>query len=170
MRRALLWLLAALPAGGCSTDPARGYAFASRHPGDISTVAVEIFENETFDRDIEFELADALVKEIEARTPYKVTSPSRADTILTGRIRDVERRQLSKSPLTGLSEEVAVSVTIDLRWRDLRTGKALLDLESFVSHGLFVPSRPTAEPVELGRFAAVEKLARDVVDRMEADW
>ena len=155
---------------GCASDPSQGYAMVSPYDQGISTIAVEMFENETYDRGVEFELIDALVKEIEARTPYKVTSTSRADTILTGRIRRVERTQLSKSQLTGLSEEVTVSVTIDVHWRDLRSGQPLLALESFTGHGLFVPSRPTGEPIELGEFAAVQALARDIVGEMRADW
>jgi hypothetical protein len=119
---------------------------------------------------VEFELADALIKEIEARTPYKVTSAKRADTILTGRISGIEREQLSKSRTTGLSEEVTYAVTIDLNWRDRRTGESLLELRSFTADSLFVPSGPTGEPIELGEFGAVERLARDIVSQMQADW
>ena len=163
-------LALALPVAGCASDPTQGYSAVSTFPESISTVAVEIFDNRTFDRDLQFELADALIKEIEARTPYKVTSTARADTILTGRIRGVERDQLSKSRLTGLSEEVTVSVTIDFQWRDVRTGEPLLERESFAAHGLFVPSRPSGEPIELGEFAVVQRLARDIVSEMQADW
>lgn len=163
-------LLVAFLAGGCASDPTRGYAPVSPFPAGISTVAVEIFDNSAFERDLEFELADALVKEIEARTPYKVTSVDRSDTILTGRIRNVQRVQLSKSPLTGLSEEVTLSVTIDLQWSNLRTGEPLLQLESFTGHSLFLPSRPTGEPIELGEFTVVQRLARDIVGQMRADW
>ncbi len=155
---------------GCASDPTRGYAAVSAFPAGISTVAVDILDNRTFERDLEFELTDALIKQIEARTPYKVTSRDRADTILTGRIRNVQRDQLSKSRLTGLSEEVTISVTIDLNWRDLRTGEPLLEIESFTGHGLFVPSRPTGEPIELGEFAVVQRLARDIVAEMRANW
>jgi hypothetical protein len=172
LRRALLLFVAAaaLAGGGCASDPTQGYALSSTFPEGVATVAVGIFENDTYERDIEFELADALVKEIEARTPYKVTSASRADTILTGRIRNVERDQLSKSRVTGLSEEVTLSVTIDLNWRDRRTGESLLELESFTAHSLFVPSRPTGEPIELAQFGAAQRLARDIVSQMQADW
>lgn len=161
---------AALAIGGCASDPTQGYAFASPFPEGIQTVAVHVFENDTYERGVEFELADALVKEIEARTPYKVTSDKRADTILTGRIRSVERDQLSKSRVTGLSEEVTLGVTIDLNWRDRRTGESLLELRSFTATSLFVPSRPTGEPIELAEFGAVQRLARDVVSQMQADW
>lgn len=163
-------LLGAMLAVGCASDPTEGYAAVSPFPRGISTVSVQIFENNTFDREIEFELADALIKQIEARTPYKVTSPTRADTILTGRVRSVQRDQLSKSRLTGLSEEVVLSVTIDFQWRDLRTDDRLAERWSFSGHGLFVPSRPTSEPLELGQFAVVQQLARDIVAEMRSDW
>ena len=163
-------LSTALILSGCASDPTEGYAFASPYPEGMRTVAVNVFENDTYERGVEFEFADALVKEIEARTPYKVTSAKRADTILTGRIRSVERDQLSKSRVTGLSEEVTLGVTIDLNWRDRRTGESLLELRSFTATSLFVPSRPTGEPIELAEFGAVERLARDVVSQMQADW
>jgi hypothetical protein len=155
---------------GCSSDPTRGYSATSTFPQAISSVAVPIFTTKSFVRDVEFELTDALIKEIEARTPYKVTSEQRADTIILGQIGAVELGQLSKSPRTGLSEEVIVSVTIDFQWRDMRSGKVLLERKAFAGHGLFVPSRPTGEPVELGAFAAVQQLARDVVAEMRLDW
>jgi hypothetical protein len=142
-------LSTALILSGCASDPTEGYAFASPYPEGMRTVAVNVFENDTYERGVEFEFADALVKEIEARTPYKVTSAKRADTIL---------------------EEVTLGVTIDLNWRDRRTGESLLELRSFTATSLFVPSRPTGEPIELAEFGAVERLARDVVSQMQADW
>ncbi len=157
-------------AGGCASDPTAGYAAATTFPAGISTIAVSVFENDSYDRDLAFQLTDALIKEIEARTPYKVTSTGSADTMLTGRIRNVRLSQLSKSPLTGLSEEVAFRVTIDMNWRDLRTGEPLLALESYTADSLFVPSRPTAEPIEVGKFGVVQALARDIVSDMRADW
>jgi hypothetical protein len=163
-------LSVALTIVGCASDPTQGYAFASAYPEGVKSVAVNVFENDTHDRGVEFELTDALIKEIEARTPYKVTSAKRADTILTGRIRSVERGQLSKSRVTGLSEEVMLAVTIDLDWRDRRTGTSLLVLRSFSADSLFVPSNPTGEPIELAQFGAAERLARDVVSEMQADW
>src|SRR5690606_23700927 len=97
----------------CASDPSKGYSTQSVYPEGLSSVAVPIFTNRTYVRDLEFELTDALIKEIEARTPYKVTPESRADSILLGHIQHVELDHLSKSRLTGLSEEVIVSVTID---------------------------------------------------------
>jgi hypothetical protein len=163
----LLWLAGL---ASCSSDPTAGYAPAKLYPANVSSVAVPIFTSKSYVRNVEFELTDALIKQIEATTPYKVTSENHADTIILGQVREVELNQLSKSRLTGLSEEVVVGVTIDFQWKDLRSGKVLVERKSFSGHGLFVPSRPTGEPIEIGEFAAVQQLARDIVDQMRSDW
>lgn len=155
---------------GCASDPTQGYSSKSTFREGISSVAVPIFTNDAYTRDVEFELTDALIKEIEARTPYKVTSPARADTVLIGHIRSIELDQLSKSRTTKLAEEVIVSVTIDFEWKDLRSGQTLVSRKQYSGFGLFVPSRPTGESIELGQFAAVEQLARDIVGEMRSNW
>jgi Lipopolysaccharide-assembly len=168
--RILVLLGIGLVAAGCSSDPTRGYSVGTIYRQGVSSVAVPIFSNDTFVRDMEFTLTDALVKEIQSRTPYQVTSEGEADTIVLGQIRDIQLDQLSKSRLTGLTEEGIISVTIDFQWKDLRSGKVLLERRAFTGHGLFVPSRPSSEPIELGRFTAVQRLVRDIVGEMQAEW
>ncbi len=160
----------ALSLTACSTDPTKGYSGTSIYASSISTVAVPIFTSDSFTRDVEFDLTDALIKEIESRTPYKVTSPSTADTIVLGHIRSIELDQLSKSRLTGLSEEVIVGLAVDFQWKDQRNGSILVQRRDFTAHGLFVPSTPSSEPIELGRFAAIKQLAQDIVAQMQAQW
>ena len=155
---------------GCASNPTEGYATTGLYQSDIQTIAVPILENDTFDRGLEFELTDALIKEIEGRTPYRIMGQTRADTVLLAQIRQVELTSLSKSRLSGLSEEQLVSVTIDFRWEDLRTGRSLLERRAFTGHGLFVPSTPSGEPIELAQFNAVQSLARDIVSEMRSEW
>jgi len=166
----LVAIVATILLAGCAADPTEGYSTQSAFDRDIATIAVPIFENDTFYRDLEFQLTEALVKELERRTPYKVSAAVRADSTLTGHIRDVELDRLSRSPLTGLAEEAIISVTIDFQWRDLRTNQVLVERRSFSGHGLFVPSEPSSEPIELGRFAVVQQLAADIVNEMQAPW
>jgi hypothetical protein len=167
---AALLMLSAACTAGCASDPSQGYSTSTIFPTDIRTVAVPIFANDTYTRDVEFQLTDALIKEIESRTPYKVVPASRADTILLGQIRRIDLDQLSKSRLTGLSEEVILSVTIDFQWKDQRTFKPLLERKAFTGNALFVPSLPSSEPIELGQFAVVQQLARDIVAQMQSEW
>ena len=173
-----LWLLAA---SGCASDPSQGWSTKSTYRDDIRTIALPVLVNDTYNREVGFQLTDALIKEIQRNTPYRVTSEVQADSILLGRITEVELDRLSKSTLTGLSEEVILSVTIDFEWKDRRTGETLVGRRSFKGNALFVPSRsnsespsitdPTArEPIELGEFAVVQLLARDVVSELQSNW
>ena len=166
-------LLAAGGAGGlvgCGGPPEAGYTTRSIYDESIATVAVPIFENESFVRDVEFELTDAFIKELQARTPYRIAASRRADTLFVGTIRRVELRSLSKSPDTGLSSEQILSVTVDFRWEDLRSGRLLVGREEFESGALFRPSSPAGEPIEVGQYGVVQDLARDMVSEMQAAW
>lgn len=156
--------------GGCAADPRDGYTAMSMWPDDVATVHVPIFENRTFERGVEFDLTEAVIKAMEARTPYRVAAINRADASLTGSIVNVERQLLSRSRATGLSEETVLSVTIDFEFKDLRTGRVLVRRQRFTGQGLFHPSPPAGEPVELGRAAAVQHLARDIVSELRASW
>ena len=40
----------------------------------------------------------------------------------------------------------------------------------FASSGVVVASRPQAEPLDLARYGAVQRLADDIVANMQADW
>ena len=168
----VIGLLAAagLVTAGCASDPTLGWSTTSTYSDAVSSVAVPIARNDSFHRGVEFDLTEALIKAIESRTPYKVTETARADSILSVRIRRVDLDQISTSRLSGLGEEVLVGVSIDFEWRELDTGRRLLEREDFQGHGLFLPSRPTSERIDIGRRAVVESLAKDVVDEMRSSW
>jgi len=160
---------AAIPAG-CASTPAEGYAATSPYPEKYRSVALPIFQNQSYMRGFEFDLAEALSKRVEQSTPYKVRSEASADTVLRGTIRAIDLIQLSKSPATGLANEMMVRMRVDFEWVDLRTGEKIVAREGVESTALFVPSYPAREPIELGRLAAVEQAARDLVSAMQSEW
>src|SRR4051794_5653984 len=59
---------------------------ASLYPPDIHTIYVPIFESDSFRRNLGERLIEAVIKQIEATTPYKVVNTPQADSVLTGRI------------------------------------------------------------------------------------
>jgi len=161
---------AALAGAGCAADPREGWSTAPVHRTDVATVAVPIFDNATFVRDVEFLLTDAVIKAVEARTPYRVTDRSRADTLLTGRITDVRLQELSASPVSGLGEEVVESIEVEFSWTRIDTGEVIVRRADLSIAGLFSPSAPVGERREVGRFAAVDRLADRIVDTMASEW
>ena len=123
--RAMLLLLTAAAVASCADDPRQGWSTASVYPTQYRTVAVNVFQNDTYFREVGFMLTDAVITTIERQTPYKVTSESNADTLLTGRITNVNLTSLSQNESTGLDEEVIVGVTIDFNWTDLETDRTI---------------------------------------------
>jgi hypothetical protein len=102
-----------------------GYTTKPNYDDHIHTVYVPIFKNLTFYRNVEFDLTQAVVREIEAKTPYKVISDrDRADTELLGTIAAITKNILNENQLNEVREAETV-LTVQLTWRDLRTGELL---------------------------------------------
>ena len=147
-----------------------GYTSKELFPTNYNTVAVPIFENRTFYRGMEFELAEAMVKQIESRTPYKVVSPGTAQTILEGTITDVQQTQLSRRRPGGVPQEVELTVTADFVWKDLTSGEVITDRRGFVAVGRHIPTSGINEPFEIAQHEALERMAEDIVSTMRSDW
>src|SRR3954467_12271315 len=66
---------------------------ASLYAPDVATVYVPMIESDSYRRDLGERLTEAVVKEIELKTPYKVVNTPDADSILSARlITDTRRR------------------------------------------------------------------------------
>jgi hypothetical protein len=170
MIRTYLLIAFVLFLAGCSSNPTTGYSTASLYDQQFNSVCVPIFENETMSKNMEFMLTDAVVKQIQARTPYRVLGDTHADTMLTGTITDIKLSAISRSRTTGLDNEMLITATINFEWLNLRTGKRILGRERFSSTALFIPSQPSSEPIEMGQFALVQQLSSDIVDQLQAAW
>jgi hypothetical protein len=134
------------------------------------SVAVHIFENSTMQRTIGFMLTDAVIKEIQTRTPYRVIGEQFADTLLTGTVTNVDLDMISGSRTTKLTNEMLIEVTINFEWINLQSGGRIVGRDKFTSSALFIPSQPSSEPIEIGQFAVVQQLASDIVDQMQSSW
>jgi hypothetical protein len=125
-------LLLLLPA--CQSDPSTrgfghfsifGYSTKPNYNCDIRTIYVPIFKNRTFYRGLEFDLTRAVVREIEAKTPYKVTSNcDGADSELIGTITTVTKAIVNINPQNEV-REAEMTLSVEVIWRDRRTGEVL---------------------------------------------
>ncbi len=172
--RIVLTVAAAAVCAGCDNpDPTKGYTTISQYRPDIKTIAVPIFQRGTYEyrRDIEFRLTEAVVKQIEAQTPYKVVDKSRADTLLTGTIQSIDPQVLSFVPHTGRAREIQLRVIVDFTWKDLRgEGKVLVERKNFRVVAEYIPEAPFSEDFFLGSEDAFNEMARRIVDQMAQPW
>jgi len=165
--------LAAL--AGCSDDPRAGYTLKNQYRQDVKTVAVKMFQRsrDVYRRDIEFDLTEALVKRIEQDTPYKVTTIGRADTELSGTIERIDQHVGSYDPETGRPRDMLLTVTVSFTWKDLRAGRrdvVLVKQEKLKATGDYVTHEPVGEVFFQGGQDVVNRLARQIVEHMEAAW
>ena len=62
-----------------------------------------------------------------------------------------------------------VTITVNFAWRDQRTGQTVRGFDGLSSAGQFIPNRTVGEFGEDGTRLAVQRLAQDIVTRMQDD-
>jgi hypothetical protein len=146
-----------------------GYSNKSLFPEDVGSVYVEMFDNRSFWRGVEYELTDALAKRIEAETPYKIiSSRDRADTVISGQIVSVNESWLSTERQTGRPLEKEVEVRAVVNWKNLKTGELLIDNKSVSASASY--SEWQEQGFRYGSTLAANNLARRIVELMEKEW
>ncbi|MEM6562359.1 MAG: hypothetical protein AAF656_12215 [Planctomycetota bacterium] len=135
---------------------------------DVQTVAVPAFDTTSFRRYDELRLTKAIATELETRSPYKVAPADRADTLLEGKIVDSRLATVIRNRDNAVPQEQLYVVTVDFTWKDLRSGKVLVDRRNFEASAPFYPF--LGETDDAGSYLAVEDLASAIVSEMQSDW
>lgn len=154
----------------CSTDPTQGYSFRPARMAGIKTIAVPMFENVSYMHGLEADLTEAIVKEIQRTTQWVVIQGGSAQSTLSGSITQAQMQPLSLSSKTGMVMEQGVEVMVNFEWKDARTGEVLVARKGFKTMQSFVPARGTNESLALGQHAAVQELARGIVNELRSSW
>jgi len=147
-----------------------GYNTTELFPEEYQTVAIDIFDNRTFYQGVEFDVTEAIAKEIELRTPYKIVSNTVADTVITGTVRAVNQQVLSRVREGAIPQEMQIIVQISYEWKDVRSGKVIRKRGNLAGSGEYIPTRGVGEPYEVGQHRAAAEIARDLVSDMRRDW
>jgi Lipopolysaccharide-assembly len=146
----------------------------SLYPAHIQTVYVPIFESGSFRRNFGERLTEAIVKEIELKTPYKVVDSPDADSTLRGQILS-ESKHITVGSITGEARESDLPLVVKVTWLD-RRGAVLRDAQSVpcdasltvMSAAKVVPE--VGQSVTTQQQAAIQKVAQRIVSLMEAPW
>jgi hypothetical protein len=154
-----------------------GYRFGAQslYPSHIQTVYVTMFRSISFRRDLGERLTEAVMKEIELKTPFKVVSSPDADSVLSAEIMG-EGKYLVTASQTGEARQSELAMQIKVTWVD-RSGRALRNgtqvaLDEAVSV-VNTNARITPEvghSVATGQQQAIERAAKQIVAMMEAPW
>ena len=173
-RRPPPWLIIATGAlcAGCA-----GYQVGTRslYEPTIATVYVPVFESDSYRPNLGERLTEAVVKQIELKTPYKVADSADADSILTGRI-VTERKRVVVEDSFGEPRDTGATFSVEVRWltrsgRQIRAPAAIAlpaDLVQFGQETNLISE--AGQSIATAHQQAVERLAEQIVAAMEVPW
>jgi hypothetical protein len=153
-------VLSAFALTGC------GYSLGYRVADGVVTIAIPIFNNHTFPlrREIEYQLTDAMRREIQVRTQLVLTDESSADMVIYGTIKRFREQVVSEDRFDQVIES-NIDVVVELVVEDLRHGK-----RSVLTVPRIQPfSIERGETFEQAQVRALEAVAQRLVTRLE-DW
>jgi Lipopolysaccharide-assembly len=147
----------------------------SLYAPDVQTVYVPMIESESYRRDLGERLTEAVVKEIELRTPYKVVDTPNADSILSARLLSDTRHVLAENSFDNprLSE---TDLQAEVTWLNRRR-LPIVPTQSIAIPPELMPINQSSNLIpEIGQSVAtsqqqaIERLAQQIVSTMEAPW
>jgi lipopolysaccharide assembly LptE-like protein len=170
--QAALALALVMSFSGCAA-----YRFGNRslYRCDIRTVHVPMVQSDSYRRNLGERLTEAIVKEIETKTQYKVVGADSADSVLTARIVSESKRVLSENSLDE-PRDLDTDFFVQMSWADRRgdliasgTPIPFAPLAVNVSQSAsFVPE--AGQSITTAQQEVIQRLAEQIVSQMEAPW
>jgi hypothetical protein len=152
-----------------------GYNIGAPFQAEIQSVHVPIFKSTSYRRNLEYQLTEAVQKEIQKQSHFKVVKEPQADTRLTGHIIDVRKERLGENGYDD-PRELQMQFSVEVTWEDLRTGQILMQNRIPISpESVRLLSTADFAP-ELGQSQAtatqdaIDRMARQIVQMMETPW
>ncbi|MAT72258.1 MAG: hypothetical protein CMJ58_22355 [Planctomycetaceae bacterium] len=171
------FLLAILPAlllvlSGCA---AYRVGNETLYAPDVSTVYVPMIESDSFRRDLGERLTEAVIKEIELKTPFKVVGTPDADSVLSARIVSDTKRVIAENQNDD-PRSIELNLLAEVTWYNRRRMPLTAPMAVAVPPALLPMGQAGALITEAGQSIAVQqqlaiqRLAEQIVATMEEPW
>ena len=167
---------------GCTGLPVRSPSDSARDEGffgwhvqapfdtsEVKTVCL-FFRTQSFRRDIQIQLQEAVAKEISLRTPYTVVGdPKKADSLLKGTITYSDKNLVVEAP-TNLPRQLTATVSVWVSWtHNPPTEVEKNRIPTIVAETVnFVPEVGSTSMTAF--YDVTQNIAKQIVDMMEQPW
>ena len=148
---------------------------SSLYAPDVATVYVPMIESDSFRRDLGERLTEAVVKEIELKTPFKVVGTPDADSVLSTRLVS-DTKRITVENLNDDPRAVELSLAAEVTWLNRRRvplrDPTMLELPpELLPIGQTSTLIPEAgQSVVSAQQQAINRLAQQIVSTMEEPW
>lgn len=142
---------------------------------DIRTVHVPIVQSNSYRRHLGERLTEAIVKEIELHTPYKVVDADVADSVLTARLVSESKRVLAEN-MFDEPRDIETDFFVQVQWVDRRGDVIICHTDVpvdplFLNVGQqanFVPEG--GQSITTAQQVAINRLAAQIRQQLEMPW
>ncbi len=165
-------LIASVLLAGCA-----GYQVGTStlYAPHVRTVYVPMFQSDSYRRNLGERLTEAVMKEIEAKTTYKVVDTPNADSTLRGRITNDTKRVVVENWYDD-PRELDIDLQVQVRWTDrhdnlIRQPAAIPLAPELMGVAGSAPLFPElGQSVATSQQQAIQRVAEQIVGMMETPW
>ncbi|QEG34290.1 LPS assembly lipoprotein LptE [Bythopirellula goksoeyrii] len=172
LRCYLLFTIGIITAGGCASYR---MGAESLYAPDVQTVYVPMIESDSFRRDLGERLTEAVVKEIELKTPFKVVGSPDADSILSARLLSDTKRVIVENRNDD-PRALEMGMLAEITWINRRREPLCLPNTIPLPPELLPINQTATQITAAGQSTvttqqlAIERLAQQIVSTMEEGW
>lgn len=142
---------------------------------DIRTVYLPMIESDSLRRNLGERLTEAVAKEIELKTPYKVVHRPDADSVLTARITSATKRVVVEEQ-NDIPRNLETELAVQVNWFDRRGEYLMQDSQFNFAPIDFTAAQNTdftpegGQSISTAHQEAIQRLAVQIVSQMESRW
>lgn len=159
-----------------SLSSACGYTRKTVLPNGIQTLHVETFQNKislsrlyAYEPGLEMKITDAVIRRLHVDGNLKVVPRGEADAILEGDLIGFDQEGLRFTNLERI-EEYRLYVVVALRLKDRKSGQIIWQEPDFSGDSSYFVQGSRAISRTEAADKAIERLSRNIVDRITEDW
>lgn len=148
-----------------------GYRIAYHLPPDISSIAIPILKNQTYQPNIEVAITNQIIKEFLRDGSLKVRKKQESDLLLLGTITRYER-VATAFDFADPKEAIKYRLNIKLNFilKNLRANKVLWSITGFAGTTTYFVTGKYSKTEEEALTDAMEDLAKKIVERVVEYW
>jgi lipopolysaccharide assembly LptE-like protein len=154
-----------------------GYQIGQRslYRPDIRTIHIPVVQSDSYRRYLGEKLTEAIVKEVELKTPYKVVDAASADSVLSVRLASDSKKVLSENRFDE-PRDIETDFFAQVSWID-RRGDLIMSHDDVPAAPLLLNVGQSANFVPEGgqslttaQQEVIQRLAEQIVGQMELAW
>jgi TolB-like protein len=158
----LVVVLLSVLLGGC-------YSFRGQTAGNIKSIAIPPFENETSEFGLAERVTDELIRAFQKDGVLRISNADQADAILRGRLVRVDNLPYSASSGQNITvEEYRFSMSCEIEMIDNHT-QAVLWSQPYSASAIYAYDN-SLDKRDVAIQEAVNKLQQDLVNRIVGSW